>query len=118
MRVRVRIRSVSLSWWRGGRNCETEAVSSIRAHKNGLAVVENSETQPAICVNCCPNILAFGPTVAMAIKVADKRGLLVEMNVDEARALANELLMAVQMSERTNQETASRHIDDVPLCPR
>ena len=107
MRVRIRVRSVPLSWWCGGRNCETEAASSIRAHKNGLAAVKNSETQPAICVTCSPGILAFGPTVAMAIKVADKRGFLVEMNVDEARDLANELLMAVEMSECTKRRTVS-----------
>jgi hypothetical protein len=100
MRVRVRIRCTPLSWWRGGKNCETEAASRLGGHKNGLAAADNSETQPTICVTCSPGSLPFGPTVALGIKTADKRGLLVEMNVDEASDLANELLMAVQMSER------------------
>src|SRR5260370_27376918 len=100
VRIRIRLRSMPLFWWRGGSNCETEAACSIGAHKNGLAAVENSETQPEICVTCSHGILGFGPTVAMAIKVADKRGLLVEMNVDEACDLADELLIAVQSSER------------------
>jgi hypothetical protein len=39
----------------------------------------------------------------MGIKLAGKRGLLVEMNVEEASELANELLMAAQMSEHKYQ---------------
>jgi len=36
----------------------------------------------------------------MGVKLTGKQGLLIEMNADEASDLANELLIAVRMSER------------------
>jgi hypothetical protein len=65
---------------------------------------ERSENPPpAISVTCAPGDLASGPKVALGVKLAGKQGLLIEMNADEASDLANELLIAVQMSERKYQ---------------
>jgi len=54
-------------------------------------------------VTCAPGDLASGPKVALGVKLAGKQGLLIEMNAHEASDLANELLIAVRMSERKYQ---------------
>jgi len=90
MRVRIRVQALPLFWGRQRSKCEAEAAPAINS----------CEVQPMISVSCSPGTLASGPTVAMGIKLADRRGLLVEMRLDEACDLANELLLAAQLSER------------------
>jgi hypothetical protein len=101
MRVRVRIPSTPLFWKRGSRN--GEAVSIRHAGESRLAIEERSEAPPTISVTCAPGDLASGPKVALGVKLAGKQGLLIEMNAHEASDLANELLIAVRMSERKYQ---------------
>jgi len=90
MRVRIRVQALPLFWGRQRSKCEAEVAPAINS----------CEVQPMISVSCSPGTLASGPTVAMGIKLADRRGLLVEMRLDEACDLANELLLAAQLSER------------------
>jgi hypothetical protein len=99
MRVRVRISPAPLFWRRGSGH--GEAVFIRHAVESRLA--ERSETPPTISVTCAPGDLASGPKVALGIKLAGKQGLLIEMNAHEASDLANELLIAVRMSERKYQ---------------
>jgi len=101
MTVRVRISCVPLFWRRGLRNGET--VSMRHAGESRLAIGERSKVPPTISVTCAPGDPASGPKVALGVKLAGKQGLLIEMNADEASDLANELLIAVQMSERKYQ---------------
>jgi hypothetical protein len=96
MRVRIRF---TLSRWRGSKK-STGALSIASAEESKLAIGEGPESQPIVSVTSLPGSLAFGPTVEMALRLADKTGLVVEMRLDEAVDLANELLMAVRMSER------------------
>jgi len=98
MTVRVRIPSAPLFWRRGSRN--GEAVSIRHAGESRPAIGERSEPPPTISVTCAPGDPATGPKVAMGVKLTGKQGLLIEMNADEASDLANELLIAVRMSER------------------
>jgi hypothetical protein len=75
-------------------------MSSILKKPKALRTHEDSENQPAISVTTSAGNLASGPKVAMGIKLADDKGLLIELGVEEAFDLANELLMAIRMSER------------------
>ena len=102
MIVRVRIPSAAL-FWRRGRRKAAEALSLRDTIERRVTVRDRSEALPVISVTCTPGDPASGPKVAMGIKLAGKRGLLVEMNVEEASELANELLMAAQMSEHKYQ---------------
>jgi hypothetical protein len=91
MRVRVRIPFAPLFWRRG------------RGKGDAIPIGETSKTQPVISVACAPGDFTSGPKVALGVKLAGKQGLLIEMSADEAGDLANELLIAVQMSERKHQ---------------
>jgi len=99
MRVRLRVHAPPLFCWQR-RKREAEIAPAIDGPDRRLASLDSRERQPVISVTCSPGTLASGPTVAMGIKLADRRGLLVEMRMDEACDLANELLMAAQLSER------------------
>ena len=101
MRVRLRISSAPLFWRRGPRN--GGAFSLKHAGESRLPIRETSKTLPMISVACAPGDFTSGPKVALGVKLAGKQGLLIEMNADEASDLANELLIAVQMSERKYQ---------------
>ena len=101
MRVRVRIPSMPLFWRRGRGKGDATPIRD--TDENRLAIGETSKTLPMISVACAPGDLASGPKVALGVKLAGKQGLLIEMNADEASDLANELLIAVQMSERKYQ---------------
>ncbi|MBZ5592770.1 MAG: hypothetical protein LAP39_11075 [Acidobacteriia bacterium] len=88
-------------WRRGSGKRETRAARSIiAAPQSRLAAAESSQIQPIISVTCSPGTLTAGPTVAMGIKLAGEKGLLIDMRADEAYDLANELLTAVRRSER------------------
>ena len=65
-----------------------------------VITVKGSPLQPAVSVTSSCGSLAFGPKVEMAFKLVDRTGLVVEMRADEAIHLANELVVAVRMSER------------------
>lgn len=96
MRIRIRF---TLSRRRGSKR-STRALSIASAEESKLVISEGPESQPVVSVTSSPGSLAFGPMVVMALKLADKTGLVVEMRVDEAVDLANELLIAGSMSER------------------
>jgi len=100
MRVRIRVQVLPLFWLREWRKRETAMVPAVDVRERRPASAASRELQPMISVTCSPGTLASGPTVAMGIKLADTRGLLVEMRLDEACDLANELLLAAQLSER------------------
>ena len=102
MRVRVRISPALLFWKRRRRLGEDGSILTGKALQRG-PLGERSERQPAISVTCAPGDRASGPTVALGVQLAGRKGLLIEMKADEATDLASELLLAVQMSERKYQ---------------
>jgi hypothetical protein len=93
--MRIRIRFTRWRRWKKS----TGALSVVSAKESKLAVGEEPESQPSVSVTSSPGSLAVGPTVEMTFRLADKAGLVVAMRVDEAVDLANELLLAVRMSE-------------------
>lgn len=96
MRIRIRF---SLPRPRRGSK-SAPALSIVTAQQSTLAASEGPQLQPVISVTSSSGSLASGPRVEIALKLVDKTGLVVDMRADEAVDLANELIMAVRMSER------------------
>ena len=98
MRIRIRVR-FSLPRWRAWKK-STPTLSLVNAEQSNRAMGEGSQVPPLVSVTSSSGSLTSGPRVDIALKVVDKMGLVVEMRADEAVDLANELFMAVRMSER------------------
>ena len=96
MRVRIRF---SLPGRRRHKSAH-RALSPVTVEQTMLAAGEGSQLQPVVRVTSSPGSLASGPKVEIALKLVGQTGLIVEMRADEAADLANELLIAVRMSER------------------
>jgi len=95
MRVRIRF---SLPGRR--RHKSVRPLSPVTAEQTMLAAGECGRLQPVVRVTSSSGSIASGPRVEIALKLVDQTGLIVEMRTDEAVDLANELLIAVRMSER------------------